>query len=86
MPPEDGFLPFALTTVGICVPTYLLILIVNNPEAFRMLLANVGLFFTSIAAIPAPKRSEKLREKILEHKMPHMEAHPEMHKSVTFAS
>ncbi|EXJ54439.1 hypothetical protein A1O7_09778 [Cladophialophora yegresii CBS 114405] len=86
MPPEDGFLPFALTTVGICVPTYLLILIVNNPETFRKLLTHVGLFFTRIAAIPAPKRSEKLREKILEHKMPHLEVQPEMHKSATFAS
>ncbi|OCT48370.1 Mg2+ transporter protein CorA-like/Zinc transport protein ZntB [Cladophialophora carrionii] len=86
MPPEDSFLPFALTTVGICVPTYLLILIVNNPETFRKLLTNIGLFFTRITAIPAPKRSEKLREKILEHKMPHLEVQPEMHRSATFAS
>jgi hypothetical protein len=86
MPPEDSFLPFALTTVGICVPTYLLILIVNNPEASRNLLANIGLLFTKVVAIPAPKKSGKLRDKILEHKMPHGEMQAEMQKSATFAS
>ena len=74
------------TTVGICAPTYLLILIVNNPETTRKLLANVGLFFTKLTAIPAPKRSNKLRQKILERKVPHHNGQPELHKSATFAS
>ncbi|KAJ9614009.1 hypothetical protein H2200_002145 [Cladophialophora chaetospira] len=87
MPPEDSMLPFALTTVGICVPTYLLILIVNNPEATRKILANIGLFFTKLTAFPAPKRSNELRQIILKHKTPHHAGGPlEMHKSATFAS
>ncbi len=77
--------PQALTTVGICAPTYLLILIVNNPETTKKLLANVGLFFTKLTAIPAPQRSNKLRQKILERTVPHQNG-PELHKSATFAS
>lgn len=89
MPPEDGFLPFAVTTAGICLPTYLLILIVNNPEGVKRILNNLGLFFTKITAIPAPKRSGRLRERILERKQPHHQGlrdQPGIHKSATFAS
>ena len=86
MPTTDSFLPFALTTVGICVPTYLLIVIVNNPETSRKLLANVGLLFTAIASIFAPKKSKKVREKILEHKFSHHGGQATVHKSATFAS
>ncbi|KIW93125.1 uncharacterized protein Z519_05730 [Cladophialophora bantiana CBS 173.52] len=87
MPPNDSFLPFAITTVGICIPTYLLIVIVNNPHGVKTLLANIGLFFTRVTSIPAPKKSEKLREKILESKTSHKEAkQPTVHKVATFAS
>lgn len=86
MPPDDSFWPFALTTVGICAPTYLLILIVNNPETTRKLLANIGLFFTKCTAIPAPKKSNEIRQKILKHKKPKHGLQPELHKAATFAS
>ena len=50
------------------------------------MLANVGLFFTKLTAIPAPKRSNELRQKILKHKKPRHGGQPELHKSATFAS
>src|ERR1700761_1872180 len=71
MPPKDSFLPFALTTVGICVPTYVLILIVNNPEASRKLVANVGLLFTGLISLFTPKKSKKVKERLLIYKAPH---------------
>ncbi|KIW76671.1 hypothetical protein Z517_09115 [Fonsecaea pedrosoi CBS 271.37] len=87
MPPNDSFLPFAMTTLGICIPTYLLIVIVNNPNAVKRILANMGLFFTKLVSIPAPKKSEQLREKILESKAIHKEEkEPTMQKVATFAS
>lgn len=87
MPPEDSFLPFALTAVGICLPTYLLILVVNNPDKVKTILANTGLFFAKLTSIPAPKRSKKLKEKILERKHPQPEEkRPTIRKAATHAS
>ena len=86
MPPNDSFLPFALTTVGICVPTYLLIVIVNNPDVTRKVLSSIGLFFTKITAIPAPNKSKRVRDKILEHQLHHNGAQGQIHKAATFAS
>ncbi len=71
MPQDDNFLPFAVTALGICVPTYLLILIVNNPDNVKNTLANVGLFFTMITSCAAPEKSEKLKEKLLIQKHTH---------------
>jgi hypothetical protein len=68
MPVDDSYLPYALTTVGICVPTYLLILIVNNPDNVTALLTNVGLFLAKLTSCAVPKRSERLKERILERK------------------
>ncbi|OAP54629.1 hypothetical protein AYL99_11077 [Fonsecaea erecta] len=87
MPPNDSYIPFAMTTVGICIPTYLLIVIVNNPNVVRRLLTNAGLFFTKVTSIPAPEKSEKLREKILESKIARKgEQQQTMQKVATFAS
>ncbi len=68
MPVDDSYLPYALTTVGICVPTYILILIVNNPDKVTAVLTSIGLFFTKLTSCAVPKRSARLKERILEHK------------------
>ncbi|KIW14746.1 hypothetical protein PV08_07530 [Exophiala spinifera] len=65
MPVDDNFLPFAVTVVGICIPTYLLILIVNNPDNSRRLFANIGLALIKLVSFAAPRRSENLKKKIL---------------------
>ncbi|KAL2395098.1 hypothetical protein ABEF94_000734, partial [Exophiala dermatitidis] len=87
MPPEDSFVPFAATTVGICVPTYLLILGVNNREWLQAMLTGLGLMFTKLTSRAAPKKSEKLKEKILERRLPHpTERRPIIQKAATYAS
>ncbi|EXJ82421.1 hypothetical protein A1O3_06234 [Capronia epimyces CBS 606.96] len=87
MPPEDGFLPFAVTTVGICVPTYFLILVVNNRDGIKMVTTALGLFFTRLASCAAPRKSEKLKEKILERRLPQTtEKRPIIQKTATYAS
>lgn len=65
MPVDDNFVPFAMTVVGICIPTYLLILIVNNPDNSRKMLANLSLVFVKLFSFAAPKRSENLKKKII---------------------
>ncbi|KAK5228883.1 hypothetical protein LTR47_008298 [Exophiala xenobiotica] len=87
MPTEHDYLPFALTMVGICLPTYVLIVIVNNPDKTQRTLADIGLFFTKLTSRAAPKKSERLKEKILEHKLPHPdEKTPAVHAAATYAS
>lgn len=87
MPTDDSYLPFALTCVGICVPTYVLILIVNNPDNVRAMLAGTGLFFTRLSSCAAPKKSERLKERILEHKVQHPnEKRPTVRAAATHAS
>ncbi|EXJ81599.1 hypothetical protein A1O1_07663 [Capronia coronata CBS 617.96] len=87
MPPEDSYLPFAVTTVGICIPTYLLILVVNSREGLKMMLTALGLFITRLTSRAAPKRSERLKEKILKRRVaPPTERRPIIRKAATFAS
>lgn len=38
MPTDHSYLPFAITTAGMCVPTYLLILLVNRANGMGPLL------------------------------------------------
>ena len=35
MPPEDDFIPAIVMALGVCLPTYLLIAVINKPEAFQ---------------------------------------------------
>lgn len=89
MPVDDSYLPFALTTVGICLPTYLLILVFNYPDKVRTFLANISLFFVSLTSVPAPKRSRRLKEKIRERKAAPRhpdDKRPTLQKAATFAS
>lgn len=39
MPPEDSFIPFGITTVCICLPTYVMIAAVNSPERLQRIIA-----------------------------------------------
>ena len=87
MPTDDSYFPFALTCVGICIPTYLLILIVNNPDNVRAILGNAGLLFTSVSSHAAPKRSARLKKKILERKLQQSEEkRPTVRETPTHAS
>ncbi|KAI1626047.1 hypothetical protein EDD37DRAFT_656988 [Exophiala viscosa] len=87
MPTDDSYFPFALTCVGICIPTYLLILIVNNPDNVRAILGNAGLLFIRVSSCAAPKRSARLKKKILERKLQQSEEkRPTVHETPTHAS
>jgi hypothetical protein len=87
MPPEDSFLPYALTTVGITLPTYLLIIIVNNPDAVRLALANLGLFLTNLASCAAPQKAGKMKEKLQHQKSMHDDLkNPPVRRAATHAS
>lgn len=86
MPTDHNFLPFAATTIGICIPTYLLILLVNNPDNVRNILSNFGLFFTKLTSCAVPEKSEKMKEKLLDFKLPHNPNALVVRKPATYAS
>lgn len=92
MPPEDSFLPFALTCVGICVPTYLIVLVVNNVDQVKHVLTKVQLFLTNILSCAVPEKAEKIKVKIQhqQEKRLQQEGHslrrPMIRKAATHAS
>ncbi|KAK4938404.1 hypothetical protein LTR10_021121 [Elasticomyces elasticus] len=83
MPTDHSYFPFAVTCIGICIPTYLLILVVNNPDNVRAIVANAGILFTRVSSCAAPKRSERLKKKILQQSE---EKRPTVRKAPTHAS
>ncbi|KEF55006.1 uncharacterized protein A1O9_08658 [Exophiala aquamarina CBS 119918] len=92
MPPEDSFLPFALTSVGICVPTYFIILVVNNVDQLKRWITNTELFFTKIISCAVPDKAEKMKKNLhrqrerqaLQHG--HSQRRPMIRKAATHAS
>lgn len=71
MPVDDSFLPFALTLIGICTPTYLLILVFNYPDKVKAALASIAIFFTKLTSCALPEKSERMEKRIRDRRMPH---------------
>jgi hypothetical protein len=92
MPPEDSFLPFALTSVGICVPTYFIILVVNNVEKVKRWLTNMELYFTNIISCAVPDKAEKMKKNLQQQRekqalqQGHSQRRPMIRKAATHAS
>lgn len=94
MPEDDGYLPFALATLGICIPTYLIIVVVNNPDKVRFLVNSVELLIAYLLSCAIPKQHvEKIKRKI-EHQREkqqdsqpgHTQRRPFIRKTATHAS
>ncbi|RVX65848.1 hypothetical protein B0A52_10305 [Exophiala mesophila] len=91
MPEDDGYLPFALATLGICIPTYLIIVVVNNPEKVRYIVTTVELAIASLFSCAIPKQKvdklkkkiEHQREKQLDSQPGHTQRRPMIRKAAT---
>lgn len=92
MPPEDSFLPFALTSVGICVPTYFIILVVNNVDKVKRWITNMELFFTHMISCAVPDRAEQMKKSLHQQREKqalqagHSQRRPMIRKVATHAS
>lgn len=92
MPPEDSFLPFALASVGICFPTYFIILVVNNVDQVKRWLTNVEFFFTHIISCAVPDKAEKMKKSLQQQREKqalsagHSQRRPMIRKVATHAS
>ncbi|KPI43435.1 uncharacterized protein AB675_7171 [Cyphellophora attinorum] len=58
MPPEDDFVPAIAMACGVCLPTYLLIAVINKPEAFQKGVA--WLLWPWVLCYDWTKKSEEL--------------------------
>lgn len=95
MPPDDNFVPFTLAMIGVCIPTYLIVVIVNNPEKVRSIINTIELFFANLISSAIPKiNADKIKMKIEEQRskqqysqhVGHSQRRPMIRKTATHAS
>jgi len=85
MPPNDSFRPFAITTACICLPTYLLILMVNDSDRFQYIISKCAWLFALVASCFRTSGARPTRYRI-RFRREEEESGPTIRRTATYAS